>query len=310
MTSGVFRFGVQLHTAASRREWADAARRAEALGYDVVCVPDHMGTQLSPFAALTAAASDTASIRVGTFVLDNDFRHPLVMAHEAATVHLLSEGRLELGLGAGWRGRDYDALGIEFAPPATRYARFAEAVEIVQRYFRGQTFSFEGVHYSVGDAEPLRLPEGMEPPRLVIGAGGPRMLSLAAQHADCVSVFLTSARDGSGFRDEELDPEVFDEKIHHLRAAAGDRFDDLELNVLLQSFELTDDRRAAAEKHGADLETTAENYLALPFGLVGTIDEIVGDLQRRRERYGISYVTVFDEHLETFAPIVERLRAR
>jgi probable F420-dependent oxidoreductase len=302
-----FRFGVQLWAAGSRREWAEKARRAEALGYDVLAVPDHMGTQLAPFAALVAAAAATTSIRLGTFVLDNDFRHPVVMAHEAATVHLLSDGRLELGIGAGWRGRDYDALGIEFAAPAVRYARLAETVEIVQRYFGGETFSFEGAHYTIGSVEPLRLPEGMPPPRLVIGAGGPRMLALAGRRADCASVFLTSARDGSGFRVEELEPEAFAGKIDRLRAAAGARADDVEINVLLQSFELTQDRRGAAERLAADLETTTEDYLALPFGLVGTIDEVVEDLLVRRERWGISYVTVFAEHLEGFAPVVERL---
>lgn len=310
MSGAPFRFGVQLSDAVSRADWVGRTQRAESLGYDVVCMPDHMGTQLSPFAALTAAAAATTSIHVGSFVLDNDFRHPLVTAHEAATVHLLSDGRLELGIGAGWLGRDYDALGIDFAPPAVRYARLAEAVEIVERYFRGETFSFDGAHYSVLDAEPLRLPERIAPPRVLIGAGGPRMLGLAGRHADCVSVFLTSARDGSGFRIEELSPEAFAAKIEHLRAAAGARAGEIEVNVLLQSFELTDDRRAAAEKHAAELETTVESYLAIPFGLVGTIDEVVEDLLERRDRYGISYVTVFGEHLEAFAQVVERLSGK
>lgn len=310
MSARPFRFGIQLSDARSRREWVETARRAEALGYDVLAVPDHTGAQLAPLAALTAAAGVTDDIGLGTFVLDNDFRHPLVMAHEAATVHLLSDGRLELGLGAGWRGRDYDALGMKFAAPAVRYARFAETVEIVGRYLSGETFSFEGEHYTVRDVEPLRLPDGMPRPRLVIGAGGPRMLALAAQRADCVSVFLTSAPDGSGFRAEELYELAFTGKIDHLRRAAGTRAGDVEVNVLLQSFELTDDRRAAAERHAADLETSVDSYLALPFGLVGTIDEVVEDLLARRERWGISYVTVFAEHLESFAAVVHRLSGR
>lgn len=300
-----FRFGVQLSEASSRAEWCGAARRAEELGYDVVCVPDHTGRQLSPFAALTAAAQVTTRIGVGTFVLDNDFRHPLLTAHEAATVHLLSDGRLELGLGAGWLGRDYEALGIEFAPPRLRYERLVEAVEIVQRYFRGEPFSFAGRHYRVTDARPVRLPPGLGPPPLLLGAGGRRMLELAATHADVASVFLTSLPDGSGFDASELGGDAYRAKVEHLRAAARER--DVEVNVLLQSFEITHDRAAAAERHAAALETTAETYLDGPFGLVGTLEQVVEDLIGRREELGISYVTVPEEHLESFAPVVERL---
>lgn len=300
-----FRFAVQLSKAGSVDEWVAAARRAEALGYDVVSVPDHVGPQLSPFAALTAAAAATRTIRVGTFVLDNDFRHPLLMAHEAATVHLLSRGRLELGLGVGWLGRDYERLGVTFDEPRVRFERLREAVEIVERYFAGDPFSFEGNHYTVSEAEPLRLPLGMERPPLLIGAGGRRMLSLAARHADTASVFGTSRRDGSGFDEEDFRADAYRRKIEHLRAEAGGK--EVEVNVLLQSFEVTDDRAGAAGRHAADFETTGEDYLELPFGLVGTIDEIVEDLVRRREEYGISYVTVFAEHLETFGPVVKRL---
>ena len=298
-----FRFGVQVSSASSREEWAGLARRAEALGYDVFCVPDHVGTQLSPFAALTAAAAATSTIRVGTMVLDNDFRHPLLMAHEAATVHLLSGGRLELGLGAGWLGRDYRRLGVPFDAPGTRVERLGEALEIVDLYFGGEPFSFAGRHYEVSEVEPLKLPPGMERPALLVGGGGPRVLSLAARHADAASVFLRSRRDGSGFGTEELRPEAYRQKVDHVRTAANGR--SVEINLLLQSFEITDDRARAVETHARDFETSPEIYLALPFGLVGSVNAIVEDVLRRREEYGISYVTVRD--LEAFAPVVERL---
>lgn len=301
-----FRFAVQLRGASSRTEWIDRACRAEALGYDVVCVPDHVGTQLSPFAALVAVASATERIRVGTFVLDNDFRHPVLAAHEAATVHLLSEGRLELGLGAGWLRRDYEGLGIEFAPPRTRVERLEEAVEIVERYFAGDVFSFTGKHYTVTDVEALRLPDSLSPPRLVIGGGGRRILALAGARADVASVFLRVKREGSTF--EQPSTAEYLAKIAHLRSSAGSR--DVEVNVLLQGFEITDDRDSAVERWAVEFETTPDEFLSLPFGLVGTLDEIVDDVQRRREQYGISYVTVFGEHLETFAPVVERLAGR
>lgn len=303
-----FRFALQLRSAPTLDEWVQRARRAEELGYDVVCVPDHVGTQLSPFAALVAVAAATSRIRVGTFVLDNDFRHPVLTAHEAVTVQILSEGRLELGLGAGWLRRDYEALGIEFAPPCTRVERLEESVEIVTRYFEGEAFSFSGRHYSVTDVEPLRLPPHLRAPRLVIGGGGRRVLSLAGRRADVASVFLKVKAEGSTF--EPASPEEYRARVEHVRRAAGDRAQDVEINVLLQAFEITDDRQNVAARWAADFETTPDDFLALPFGLAGSLDEIVDDLERRRERYGISYVTVFGEHLETFAPVVERLSGR
>ena len=295
-----FRFGVQLATASSRDEWVGRARRAEALGYDVVCVPDHVGPQLSPFAALTAIADATERVTVGTLVLDNDFRHPLLTAHEAATVQLLSEGRLELGLGAGWLKRDYDRLGIEFAEPRVRVERLEEAIAIVERYFEGGVFSFSGRHYDVHEAEPLRLPAHLGKPRLLIGGGGRRVLKLGATRAEVVSVFLTARREGSAF--EDMDVDGYRGKTDYVRGAG-----DAEINLLLQAFEVTKDRRSAVDRWARDFETTPEVFLELPFGLIGTIDQMVEDLERRRDRYGISYVTIRLDQLEEFAPIVERL---
>jgi probable F420-dependent oxidoreductase len=305
MTVRPFRFGLQVHSASSRDEWVEIARRAEALGYDVVCVPDHVGTQLSPFAALQAIADATERIRVGTLVLDNDFRHPLLTAHEAATVHLLSGGRLELGIGAGWLRRDYERLGVEFSSPGTRVERLEEAVAIVARYFEGETFSFTGRHYRVADAEPLALPAHLGRPRLLIGGGGRRVLALAAAHADVASVFLTARPEGSAF--EDMDVGTYRAKIEHLGRTAAQRGNEVEVNVLLQAYEVTDDRPAAVDRWAREFETTPEDFVALPFGLAGTIDEIVDDLTRRREEYGVSYVTVRLEQLETFAAVVERL---
>ncbi|HEV2756888.1 MAG TPA: TIGR03621 family F420-dependent LLM class oxidoreductase [Actinomycetota bacterium] len=300
-----FRFGIQLARASSGEELSHVAQRAEALGYDVVCLPDHVGRQLSPFPALAAVGAATTTIGLGTFVLDNDFRHPLLMAQEAATVHLLSGGRVELGLGAGWLGRDYESLGVTFDPPRLRFERLQEALDVVDLYFRGEPFSYSGRYYEVHEAEPIELPPGMSRPRLLIGAGGPRMLRLAGRRADTASVFLTSRRDGGGFEMDELTPEAFGAKVEIVRGAAGGR--PVELNVLLQSFEISGDRRAAAEAHARDLETTVDNYLQIPFGLVGTVEQVAEDLLRRRAEHGVSYVTVRVEHLETFAPVVDRL---
>lgn len=301
-----FRFGVQLPNAASRTAWVEQVRRADQLGYDIVVLPDHITDQLAPFPALVSAAEATERIRLGTFVLDNDFRHPLVMAQEAATVDVLTEGRLELGIGAGWDGRDYERMGIEFAPPRIRYERLTEAVAIVESYFRGEPFSFDGAHFQVADVEPIPTDQPQRPP-LLIGGGGPRILEFAARHADIVSVFLTSLPDGSGFDISELRVAAYQAKIDRLLEVAGSRAPDLELNVLLQHFQITNDRAAVADERAREMETSTEDLLALPFELIGTLDQIVDDLLDRRERFGISYVTVFDKYMEDFAPVVERL---
>ncbi|MDQ3958540.1 MAG: TIGR03621 family F420-dependent LLM class oxidoreductase [Actinomycetota bacterium] len=301
-----FRFGIQLSEAGSRAEWAAAARRAEAAGFDVLTVPDHVGRQLSPFAALVAAAEATDRIRLGTFVLDNDFRHPLLTAHEAATVQVLTEGRFELGIGAGWLGRDYERLGIEFAAPRVRFERLREAVEILELYFRGDRFSFRGRHYRIEDAEPIAIPGGAPP--LVIGGGGPRMLSLAGEQADVASVFLTSLPDGSGFDETGARPEAYEKKVSTVRAAGAGRA--VELNVLLQHVEVTEDRAGIAEKTAPEWGVDARAYPALPFVLLGTPAQMADDLLERRDRYGISYVTVFDKDAEHLAPVIGLLAGR
>lgn len=305
-----FRFGVQLPHAASKKTWIERVRRAEQLGYDVIALPDHIGDQLAPFPALVSAAEATERARLGTFVLGNDFRHPLIVAHEAATVDLLTEGRLELGMGAGWSGQDYERLGIEFSAPRTRYERLTEAVTIIESYFGGETFSFEGRHYSVKHVQPAPTARRSLHPPFVIGGGGRRILEFAAQHADIVSIFLTSLRDGSGFDVKEMRSSAYQRKVDDVRRAAGERAEALELNVLLQHFEITDHRNAVAEEHARESQTTREDLLALPFELIGTLDQITHDLLERRERYGISYITVFDQHMEDFAPVIEELSGK
>jgi probable F420-dependent oxidoreductase len=283
-----FRFAVQLHDASSREDWIARVRKAEALGYDVVSMPDHISTQLSPFPALVAAAEAAERVRLCVFVADNDFRNPVLLAQEAATVHLLTEGRFELGIGAGWNGVDYTRTGIPFEAPKVRLGKMKEAVEILDRYFAGETFSFEGEHYNVQEVEPVPV-EGK--PKLVIGGGGPRILEFAAQHADVISVFLTSLRDGGGFEVSDLQTEEYAKKIELVRRVAGDR--DIELNVLMQHVEQKQDRGDEGD---------------LPFGVTGTVEQMADTLLARRERYGISYITVFERHSEVFAPVIESLK--
>jgi probable F420-dependent oxidoreductase len=283
-----FRFALQLHDASSKADWVARVRKAEEMGFDVVSMPDHISNQLSPLPALVAAAEVSERIGLCVFVADNDFRNPVLLAQEAATVHLLTEGRFELGIGAGWNTVDYTRLGVPFEAPKVRLGKMKEAVEILERYFTGETFSFEGEHYNVRDVEPVAV-EGR--PKLVIGGGGPRILEFAAQHADVVSVFLTSLRDGGGFEVGELQTESYADKIEHVRRAADNR--DIELNVLLQHVEQKEDR-------GDEVD--------LPFALTGTVQQMTETLLERRERFGISYITVFERISEPFAPVIEKLR--
>jgi probable F420-dependent oxidoreductase len=269
-------------------------------------MPDHVGDLLAPFPALIAAADATDSIRIGTLVVDNDFRNPVVLAQEAATVDMLSEGRLELGLGAGWLGRDYERTGIAFDPPQERISRFTEAFQIIDRYLRGEEFSFDGAHYQVRDVTATGCVQEPRPP-LLIGGGGDRLLRFAAHTADIISVFLKSLPDGSGFDLSEATPRAMDAKVELIRHHARERSEKPELNVLLQYFEVTGDVQNVAEKRAAEIGITSEDLLELPTELIGSHDEIVERLVRNRERYDVSYITVPGPYMQEFAPIVERL---
>ena len=285
-------------------------RIAEELGYAVCAVPDHIGDGLSPFPALVAAAEATDSIRLGTLVLDNDFRNPILLAQEAATVDLLTEGRLELGLGAGWLGTDYERTGIKFDAPSVRFERFREAFQIIDRYLRGEHFSFEGTHYQIHDVKPPSLPVQKPRPPLLVGAGGRRLLRFAAQKADIISVFLTSLPDGSGFDLSEATPRSMDAKAELIRKEAGTRFEELELNVLLQYFEVSGDVKKVADERASQLGITSDDLLELPTELIGSDDEIVDQVLRNRERYRVSYISVPERYMQEFSPVVQRLAGK
>src|SRR2546428_1826024 len=183
-----FRFGVQEHSAPSAKAWRDTARRVESLGYKALYLPDHFGHQLGPIAALLAAADATTTLRVGSLVFDNDYRHPVVLAKEAATLDLLSDGRLDLGIGAGWMVSDYEQAGIPFDSPGIRIERLAEAIAIIKKFFAGGEFSFQGKHYSINGIEGAPSPVQKPHPPLLLGGGGRKMLQLAAREADIVHV--------------------------------------------------------------------------------------------------------------------------
>jgi probable F420-dependent oxidoreductase len=303
-----FRFGVEEHRASSAHDWRERARLFESLGYSTLFLPDHFGEQLSPIAALMSAADATTTLRIGSLVFDNDYRHPVALAKEAATLDLLSDGRLEFGLGAGWMTSDYEQTGIPLDPPGTRIERMAEGLEIIKRLFAGGAVSFEGKHYKVQGVDGFPAPVQKPHPPIIVGGGGRRMLRLAAQQADIVSVNykLTEGRVNSTLVRTGL-AEATDEKLAWIKEAAGDRFSTIELCATIFVANITDDRDGAAAAFAAGIGAEAREVLEMPHFLIGTIDQMVEDLLARRERFGISYVVFPDAAAESLAPVVERL---
>jgi probable F420-dependent oxidoreductase len=307
-----FRFGVNVRTGASAGTWAALARKVEALGYSTLNVPDHLTQLPAPIPALASAAAATTRLRVATMVLNNDFRHPVLTAREAATLDVLSDGRVELGLGAGYMQSEYEQAGLAFDPGATRVARLAEAVAIVTRLLEGESVTFAGRHYRVTNhtihPRPLQRPR----PPVFIGGSAPRLLRVAAQHADIVGFTGIAFRAGGTAPDvADFRAAIVDERVRLVREVAAARFERLELNALVQRVIVTEDRRKAADElttrwpqlRGAEL-------LASPYVLIGTVDEMVEDLRARRERWGISYYMTHEPFMEALAPVVARLAER
>jgi probable F420-dependent oxidoreductase len=262
----------------------------------------------SSMSALVVAAEATERLRVGTLVLNNDFRHPVVLAREAAVVDVMTDGRLELGLGAGHMKHEYDQAGITFDPAAVRVARMAEAAEIVRRLLAGEELTFHGTHYRV-DAHRC-YPVPTQPVPLVIGGNGRRVLRCAGRLADIVN--FTGFSQVEGARD--VNPTHFTDdglaaQLAWVRDAAPDRFDQLELSTLVQGVTITNDRRATATELQPLLPAlSVADILHSPYGLIGTPNQIAEQLRERRDRLGISYITVFEKDLEPMATIIELLR--
>ncbi len=307
-----FRFGVNVWRAGSRAEWAEKARKLEDLGYAVLTVPDHLTDLFAPMPALVSAADATKSLRVGTNVLNNDLRHPVLVAREAATVDLLTDGRFQLGLGAGHMKSEYDEAGLTFDVGGTRVERLAEAVTIVKGLLEGEQVTFAGRHYRVTSHRIHPSPVQRPHPPILIGGNGRRLLTLAAREADIVGL------SGITFRRGGVEPDFsgwkaggVDERVQLVREAAGDRFDRLELSALVQRVIVTDDRRQAAEElAGRWTQLSPEEILESPFVLIGTVRELVENLRARRERWGISYYVIFEPYMEAFAPVVADLAGR
>jgi probable F420-dependent oxidoreductase len=294
----------------SGAEFQEVARGAEDLGYSTLFIPDHfVDHPLAPIPAMAAAAAVTTTLRVGALVLGNDYKHPVVLAREAATIDLLSDGRLELGLGAGWMTADYEKSGLQLDKPSVRIARLAESITILKGLFADRPFTFHGEHYTITDLEGTPKPVQRPHPPLIIGGGGPKILALAAREAAIVGI-NANLRRGEAVNDDaarSMTPAATDEKVARLRAAAGDRFDDLELQSFVGFTHFTDDRQMLAEAMAPAFGVPPEEALGTPVVLAGSIDEMIDELEARRARWDMSYVVIGKDVMEQFAPAVAKL---
>lgn len=303
-----FRFSVSLG-GLDTAEVSAAARRAEELGYAAATMPDHFTAQAAPLIALTAAALSTTRLRVLPLVLANDFRNPLMAAKELATLDVLSAGRVEFGLGAGWMIEDYERSGVAHDSAGTRIARLAEAVDIITALLAGEDASgLQQQFYAVSGrlAGPMPVqPEGVP---LMLAGGKQKMLTLAGEKADIVGVNLALS---AGVIDERVGQgataAATDTKLDWIKDGAGDRFDDLELQTRVHLAAITDDREAAATRLGARLGLAGADAIASPHVLIGTLRECADSLRRARDRWGVSFVSINGEVMDDFAPVVELL---
>jgi probable F420-dependent oxidoreductase len=303
-----FTFGMQLTGAPDGPSWLALARRAEALGYGTVSLPDHFNEQFAPFSALGAAAAVTERVRLSMGVLVNDFRHPVVLAKEAATLDVVSGGRLDLGLGAGWLQEEFAAAGIAFDPAGARIERLGEAVRIVRALLRGERVTHTGRWYTLDGVTGFPRAAQQPAPPILLGGGGRSMLTLAGREADIVSVVTANAgrRAGAGLgRDATVERAYV--KVGWVQAAAGDRFADLVLHTRVSVAAITDDGGGRAAEQAPAHDLSVEEFLASPHVLVGTLPELVDKLERLRNELGFSSFTLSHGAMEDLAPLVDRL---
>jgi probable F420-dependent oxidoreductase len=298
-----FRFALQTSVAPTMSAWRDRARMAEGLGYSSLYITDHLDAQFGPLVAATVAAEATRTLRVGTLVLNNDLRNPVLLAKEIASLGLAAEGRIEVGLGAGWLRSDYEESGIEYLNARQRVEKLAESLTIMRELWSEGEVTFEGNHYTVRGARCIPRPAA--PPRVIVGGGSKRILSVAAEQADIVNVSLPSG-EKSGDAVNKATIDHFDRCVNWVRAAAGDRFGSLELQIAVVAVMVVASRRAAV-RSATMLGFAGEEALDLPVLLIGSEDELCERLIERRERWGFSSVVVPGESMEIFSPIVSRL---
>jgi probable F420-dependent oxidoreductase len=303
-----FRFAMQASGAASPAAWRDLARKCEDMGYSTLYVPDHLDEQWAPMVACAVAAEATTNLRVGTLVLDNDFRHPVLAAREAATLDVVTGGRFEFGIGAGWLTADYDQSGIPMDRPSVRIARLAESLEIMRSLWQTGSATFSGDHYQVPGATCSPAPVTPGGPPLVIGGGGRRILTLAGQYATIVSVVPSLA---AGYIGPEVAAEAildrYHDRVRWAREAAGERAGDLELQCWTATVQVVPNADDVVASLAPIFDLTPDQLRAAPLALIGTASEIAETLRKRREDLGFSYIVVHEAEMAALAPVIAEL---
>jgi probable F420-dependent oxidoreductase len=304
-----FKFSVTASRARSAEAWVRLAQRAEQLGYDAFMMPDHLGHQFAPIAALATVAAATSRIRIGPFVLANDYRHPLILAGEAATLDVLSGGRFILGMGAGWRVPDYRQLGMPYDEPRIRVDRLVESVGVIKRLMAGEVVTHDGTHYQLDEAQLFPLPVQRPHPPFLIGGGGPRMLRFAAREADIVGLLPQFDPRGRPIFAQATESATA-AKATLVREGAGARFDDIDLNILVRYSGLVGTSAGIIASAQRAALAGAAALVGTPYVLHGTPGRVRDILLRRREAWGLNSYTFSASSLEAMAPIVELLAGR
>jgi probable F420-dependent oxidoreductase len=314
-----FRFLAAAPDMVDGKRLAESARKAESTGYSVMVLPDHLVGQHAPVPVLATVAAVTERIRIGTFVLNVDLRHPAVLAQDLASLDVLSGGRLEIGIGAGWNRPEYDAIGLEFAPVGTRVARLTEAINVLKGCFADGSFSYQGAHYTITDHDGLPKPVQRPHPPLFVGGGGKRLLTLAGRVANIVGLaprLMPGDQTKPAADPRSLTIAAAEEKISWVRDAAGGRFDDLEINTYPSGAPVLVTNNARAEaldrvdrlRQRSGIELSVDELLDSPHVFVGTREALTQKFIALRERLGVSSFMV--EDADDIAPIVEDLAGR
>ncbi len=303
-----FRFSSPATSCRTRRELIDRARMLEDLGYSTITISDHFGEQLGPVAALMAIAENTTTIRVASMVFSSDYRHPAVLAKEAATLDLLTEGRFEFGLGAGWKETDYASTGIPFAPAGRRIDRMEETLGILKALWAEGPVTHRGEFYEIDRLDGFPKPYQRPHPPITVGGGSKRILQLAAREADIVG-FIPSMKAGrvEASTGRSATPEATDRRVEWIHEAAPDRVGELELQVRLEAAILIDDPDPIFEGMSAGFGLTPDEARGTPYALVGPTEAMVEALEVRRDRWGFSYVGVPYDAAEALGPVVGKL---
>jgi probable F420-dependent oxidoreductase len=307
-----FRFGVSIiaRLAASIDAWRDEVLRVESYGYSTVCLSDHVNDlQFASVPAIARAASFSSEMRFGTLVFNNDFRHPVMLAKEVATLDVMTGGRYEFGIGAGWMRDDYSSLNLRRDPGSVRVERLAEAIQVIKGCLACGRFDFQGKHYQLSGIEGWPQPVQVPFPPIVIGGGTREILTLAAREADVVSLNPVH-RKGVRGQGPQLTASALAERAHWVRDAAGTRYGNLEINIVIRGVRVTDRVQDAAEEIGSRFDLTADEAMASPYLLIGSVDAISTRLHELRESYGASYFTIRDSDSAAMAPIIAKVSGR